>query len=107
MRTLSYNEVIVLHAVDAGARYGLEIMNHTRLSSGTVYPILRRLEAEGLTASEKEDPELAKKAGRPSRRVHALTPGGERRLATARSDLLEHQRAMGLLVDGASNEAGA
>ncbi len=96
-RSLSYNELIVLHSIAAGARYGLEIMAQTRLSSGTVYPILRRMEAEGLLSSDREDTALAKAERRPRRRLHALTRTGTKVLSEAREDLLAHQRAMGLL----------
>ena len=96
-RSLSYNELIVGHAIGRGAEYGLEIMSRTRLSSGTVYPILRRLEAEGLVSSRREDLESATAARRPARRLHALTARGEEVLEAARSDLIEHQREMGLI----------
>lgn len=95
-RGVSYNELIVLHAIGAGCRYGLEIMNHTRLSSGTVYPILRRFEADGLVSSAKEDREEAFAAGRPARRLHELTESGASVLSSARDELLQHQREMGL-----------
>ena len=95
-RGVSYNELIVLHAISAGCRYGLEIMNHTRLSSGTVYPILRRFEADGLVSSAKEYPAEAFAAGRPARRLHELTDVGDRVLSSAREELLRHQREMGL-----------
>ena len=56
-------------------RYGLELMKETGLPSGTLYPALARLEAEGwlISARENVDP---KKEGRPRRRYYMLTQHG-------------------------------
>lgn len=64
-------------------RYGLDLMNDTGLPSGTLYPILLRLQrAEWVTAHwEDIDPEVA---GRPARRYYTLTPDG---VAAARVEL--------------------
>ncbi|WP_329021730.1 MULTISPECIES: helix-turn-helix transcriptional regulator [unclassified Streptomyces] len=63
--------------------YGLELVQTTGLASGTVYPILARLEAEGLVSSrwESEEP-----MDRPRRRFYEVTPDG---LLFARSALSE------------------
>jgi PadR family transcriptional regulator PadR len=55
--------------------YGLALRRATRLPSGTLYPILERLEANGLAASwwEEVDP---REAGRPRRRFYRLTGSG-------------------------------
>ncbi len=55
--------------------YGLELMELAGLQSGTVYPILHRLEAEGWLASthERIDP---RQEGRPRRRLYRLTGQG-------------------------------
>ena len=58
------------------ARYGLEIAQETELKSGTLYPILARLEQAGWLASEWEDVE-PERAGRPRRRLYRLTGQGE------------------------------
>ena len=39
---------LVLQALACGHRYGFDVMDATGLPSGTVYPVLRRLEKEGL-----------------------------------------------------------
>lgn len=64
-------------------RYGLDLMHDTGLPSGTLYPIMVRLQrAEWVTAEwEAIDPE---EAGRPARRYYRLTPDG---LASARTEL--------------------
>lgn len=65
-------------------RYGLEVMALTGLPSGTVFPILARLEAYGWLESGWEDVD-PRVAGRPRRRYYRLTgPGleaGSRALA--------------------------
>ncbi|RQX57190.1 PadR family transcriptional regulator, partial [Micromonospora chalcea] len=65
-------------------RYGLDLMRLTGLPSGTLYPVLHRLQAAGwLTADwEAVDPVAA---GRPARRYYRLTGEGIRsaRLALA------------------------
>ena len=56
-------------------RYGLEIGSHAVLPSGTVHPILARLEGLGWLESgwEDVDPSVA---GRPRRRFYRLTAAG-------------------------------
>lgn len=63
-------------------RYGFELMQLTGQPSGTTYPILATLERAGWLRSRQEDLDPAK-AGRPRRRVYALTPDGAA-LATVR-----------------------
>lgn len=71
-------EVLMKKVTDS--HYGLEIMKETNLPSGTVYPILHRLEAAGwLSASwEDIDPE---KEGRPPRKQYTVTGEGAREMA--------------------------
>jgi DNA-binding PadR family transcriptional regulator len=59
-------------------------MKETRIHSGTMYPILQRLEESGLLESKWEDPVTS---GRPARHLYRLTAAGlERaRLETVRS----------------------
>lgn len=54
---------------------GSDVHKRGRLASGTLYPILLRLEAAGWLMSrwEKVDPSAA---GRPRRRLYRLTSGG-------------------------------
>jgi PadR family transcriptional regulator, regulatory protein PadR len=56
-------------------RYGLEIGDAAGLRSGTVHPILARLEAYGWLASRWEDID-ASAEGRPARRYYKLTADG-------------------------------
>ncbi|MEV4201432.1 PadR family transcriptional regulator [Micromonospora globbae] len=55
--------------------YGLELMRETELPSGTLYPVLARMEAEGWLTSERET-EKAHGQGRPRRRYYTLTELG-------------------------------
>jgi DNA-binding PadR family transcriptional regulator len=59
----------------AAERYGLQLMQATGLPSGTLYPILVRLERAGWVHSrwEQADPVAE---GRPSRRYYQLTEAG-------------------------------
>lgn len=68
----------VLHALleDAGAeRYGLEIADLAGLATGTVHPILARLEAVGWLESRWEDAD-PRAEGRAARRYYRLTTDG-------------------------------
>jgi PadR family transcriptional regulator, regulatory protein PadR len=79
-----------LHAVAMGQSYGFDIIDNTGLSSGTVYPALRRLESGGLLES-LWDHNNAEKSGGPPRKHYRLTRQGRERLQAlrARYPLLE------------------
>jgi DNA-binding PadR family transcriptional regulator len=68
-------------------RYGLELCDPVGLPSGTVYPILARLERVGWVESRWEDPAVHEAAGRPRRRFYRLSPDGaeQARAALARA----------------------
>jgi PadR family transcriptional regulator PadR len=53
-------------------RYGYELMQRTGLASGTLYPILARLEAAGWLISDLEDIDPATER-RPARRLYRIT----------------------------------
>ncbi|HWH00792.1 MAG TPA: PadR family transcriptional regulator [Pilimelia sp.] len=65
----------VLVAEPAADRYGLDLMRATGLPSGTLYPILARLEEAGWLQARWEDVDPAA-AGRPARRYYRLTAAG-------------------------------
>ena len=54
---------------------GADIMKTARVSSGTLYPILLRLERAGMLTSRWEDAR-AEDLGRPRRRFYAMTSAG-------------------------------
>jgi PadR family transcriptional regulator, regulatory protein PadR len=66
-------------------RYGLELSELVNLPSGTIYPILARLEQVGWVESTWEDPGVHESAGRPRRRLYRVTSDGaeEARVALA------------------------
>lgn len=82
---MTYQTALVLEALAAGRHHGFDIMDATDLPSGTVYPILRRLDAEGLVRSRWERETVARREQRPPRRYYELTAAGETRLSDARA----------------------
>jgi DNA-binding PadR family transcriptional regulator len=74
----------VLQALDAGCRHGFEIIEAVGVRSGTVYPVLRRLEEQGLVKSRWEPVREARDAGRPPRRYYELTRAADSLLERAR-----------------------
>ena len=85
MRRLSITAVCVLKAIADGYHYGFDVIDQTRLPSGTVYPALGRLERDGLVKSAWEDEQEAHAEGRPARRYYQLTAPGVKALADASS----------------------
>jgi DNA-binding PadR family transcriptional regulator len=81
--SFTYPTAAVLLAIRQGHRYGFDIMDATGLPSGTVYPILRRLDREGLLKSAWEKQALAQREQRPPRRYYEITSAGESMLAEA------------------------
>lgn len=70
---------LVLRAILAeptADHYGLQLCEETGLPSGTVYPIVARLEQVGWIASNWEDPVQHIAEGRPRRRYYRFTDDG-------------------------------
>ena len=67
-------------------RYGLDLMKITSLPSGTLYPILQRLQEAGWVTAEWEDIDPVKQ-GRPARRYYRLTPHGAQDARVALAEL--------------------
>jgi PadR family transcriptional regulator len=91
---LTYPTALVLEALASGYHHGFNVMNATGLPSGTVYPVLRRLEHEGLVRSRWEKAERAQREGRPPRRDYELLPSADAWLEAAR----ERYRVLGAAV---------
>ena len=73
-------ELAVLLAVAPGPRYGLEIIRHLEfadlvLTEGTIYPLLARLEREGILKAEWVEGE-----GPRPRKYYQLTTAGRTRM---------------------------
>jgi PadR family transcriptional regulator PadR len=89
------NVLVVLCALleAAGPQHGLALMNTTGLPSGSMYPILDRLERAGWIVGTWEtlDPSVER---RPRRRNYELTGEG---LRVTRSEIVKASTAYGLL----------
>jgi PadR family transcriptional regulator, regulatory protein PadR len=91
VKPLSLSALAVLGAVSRSIRYGFDIMDATDLPSGTVYPVLGRLERDGYVRSKWESQTVAQREKRPPRRYYEITATGSRALA----DSVEHYRTLG------------
>lgn len=78
-RKLSPQTLTVLSAL-AGADwlYGLELAERTGLKSGSLYPILIRLDERGMLESRWIEPSAP---GRPARHAYRILPAGRHALA--------------------------
>jgi PadR family transcriptional regulator PadR len=90
-KPLSPATVAVLQAIAQGVSHGFDIMDAAGLPSGTVYPILGRLERAGLVRSRWESPAVAQREKRPTRRYYEIAASGVQALASS----VEHYRAIG------------
>jgi DNA-binding PadR family transcriptional regulator len=81
---LSHTAALILGAIAAGDGYGFSVMELTGLPSGTVYPALRRLEADGLVRSQWERQSIADKEQRPPRKYYKATRSGQLALDASR-----------------------
>ena len=80
---LTHPTALVLCAVARGHRYGFDVIDATGLQSGTVYPILRRLEDAGMLRARWEPVQEARGEKRPPRRYYQLTGAGAEALREA------------------------
>ena len=73
--------------------YGYELSKATGLSSGTLYPLLMRLNDRGLLESRWQEPQ---RAGRPARHAYRLSGRGvelARQVATEADEQIDRRRA--------------
>ena len=80
--------------------YGLELVRATEMKSGTLYPILRRLEEAGWIEGSWEEVDPAQ-VGRPPRRFYRLTGEG---VQAARTSLAESARRVGWMTQPQTGE---
>jgi DNA-binding PadR family transcriptional regulator len=83
-----------------GETYGFELSRTTGLPSGTIYPILRRLEDEDLIKSRWT--EIETETQRRNRKYYALTAEGRR---VAHKATVDQRQALRLLAPGLAGEA--
>src|SRR5882724_7731962 len=84
----------------ATQRYGLELCDLVGLPSGTVYPILARLEQAGWIRSSWEEPAVHEAAGRPRRRFYRLDPQGAQQAREALARAYRPRRRAGAAIEG-------
>lgn len=81
--------MIILSVLVRGSNYGYEIVKRANESSGdlftwqegTVYPVLRKLEKEGLLTSDWQETEVGRK-----RKYYCITTAGREALAVGRKE---------------------
>jgi DNA-binding PadR family transcriptional regulator len=73
---LTYSLALTLNALASGHSYGFDIMEATGLPSGTVYPLLRRLERNRLVETTMDAEPSNAVDGRSARRHYRLTTAG-------------------------------
>src|ERR1700680_242028 len=86
--------LVILLAQPRTWRHGYELSQETGLKSGTLYPLLIRLNDQGLLDSKWREPE---RPGRPPRHVYRLTAGGlalARRLTEESSESVASRKAL-------------
>lgn len=90
--------------------YGLELVKEAALPTGTLYPILARLEQMGWVESRWENPNEHVAEGRPRRRYYKLTDSGAQQadLALQRTSPSAQRDTQQLTVfrPGMAGEAG-
>ncbi|WP_433206799.1 PadR family transcriptional regulator [Nocardia sp. CA-107356] len=89
LQTLAVLRVLLVQP--AAENYGLRVAQRCGLPTGSVYPILARLEAADWITSDWENIDESAE-GRRRRRLYQLTPGGTDH---ARAALLETQQKLG------------
>ena len=95
-RPLGIQALKILFAIKTGFTYGLDIIAHTGLPSGTVYPTLGRLRRSGHLEAHWEDQRKADREGRSRRRYYELSGEGERALAEGAARVAEAAEALSL-----------
>jgi DNA-binding PadR family transcriptional regulator len=104
MARMTHNAQLVLRALAAEPdreMYGFEIMRAIDLPSGTVYPLLDRVEAAGWATARAEDT-TPQAEGRPRRKYYRITPEG---VAAVREEM--RQEAARLSALGVTKTASA
>lgn len=104
-------DLIVLAALEQGAAHGFEIMQRldTRsqgalhLKEGTLYPVLYRLERQGLLESAWDESAEPKRG--PRKRIYKLTKSGKKDLAKRRNDWSQFVSTVGNIVEASWNSA--
>jgi PadR family transcriptional regulator PadR len=100
-------DLLILRTLVAGPSHGHAIAKHIQRTSeellqvetGSLYPALHRLEAQGWIAASWELSDKGKRA-----KYYRLTPTGRKQLASEQSKWKAFSRAMGLVLNPADQE---
>jgi DNA-binding PadR family transcriptional regulator len=87
-------------------RYGLDLMKITDLPSGTLYPVLHRLQDAGWLSADWEAIDPAAQ-GRPARRYYRLTAEGVSAARQALAELHAVTRPVPGVLGGSGSSTGA
>lgn len=101
-------DLLILRTLLAGSSHGHAIAKHIQRTSeellqvetGSLYPALHRLEAQGWIAASWEVSDKGKRA-----KYYHLTPRGRKQLASEQSKWQAFARAMGLVLKPADQAA--
>ena len=101
-------DLLILRTLVAGPSHGHAIAKNIQRTSeellqvetGSLYPALHRLEAQGWIAASWELSDKGKRA-----KYYRLTPSGRKQLANEQSKWRMFSRAMGLVLNPADQEA--
>lgn len=93
-------ELCVLALLSRADAYGYEIASRLtqgiEMGEGTIYPLMRRLQADGLV-----DTYLMESAAGPSRKYYRLTAGGRIRFETQKTEWAAFSGAVNAILGGA------
>lgn len=100
-------DILLLRTLLPGPMHGHAIARHIQRTSedllqvetGSLYPALHRLEAQGMISASWELSDKGKRA-----RYYRLTPRGRKHLAAEHSRWEAFSRAMGLILNAADQE---
>ena len=93
-------ELCVLALLSRGDAYGYEIASRLakgiEMGEGTVYPLMRRMQADGLVQTY-----LVESSAGPSRKYYRITPAGAERLSTHTTEWAAFSAAVNAILGGA------
>ena len=96
-------ELCVLSLLNRRDQYGYDVSEYLSaridISDGTVYPILRKLKADGLVTTY-----LSEESGGPPRKYYTLTELGRERYESDKRDWLEFIDRVRILLEGTDDE---
>src|SRR5712675_561728 len=100
-------DLLILRTLLAGAAHGHAIAKHIQrisedmlqVETGSLYPALHRLEAQGWVTAAWELSDKGKRA-----KYYRLTPRGRKQLASEQSKWQAFSRAMGLILNPVDQE---